>query len=156
MSDSLWPRVPQHIRPPCPSLAPRVHPNSCPLSRWCHPTISSSVVPSPPTFSLSKHQGLFKWVSPSMSLYLCLFKQGRLENWLENLGPDDSIGEFYWAFKKEIIHYYTQSFRIQRMMVLLNSKNEFLRPISLNYEANITQIWGQTKAPKNPFIHPYQ
>ena len=45
MSDSLWPHGPQHARPPCPSPAPRVHPNSCPLSQWCHPTISSSVVP---------------------------------------------------------------------------------------------------------------
>ena len=45
MSDSLWPHEPQHTRPPCPSLTPRVHPNLCPLSWWCHPTISSSVVP---------------------------------------------------------------------------------------------------------------
>ena len=44
VSDSLWPHEPQHARPPCPSPTPRVHPNSCPLSRWCHPTISSSVV----------------------------------------------------------------------------------------------------------------
>ena len=36
---------PQHTRPPCPTPTPRVHPNPCPLSRWCHPTISSSVVP---------------------------------------------------------------------------------------------------------------
>ena len=45
MSDSLQPHESQHARPPCPSLTPRVHPNPCPLSRWCHPTISSSVVP---------------------------------------------------------------------------------------------------------------
>ena len=45
MSNSFWPQEPQHTRPPCPSPTPRVHPNSCPLSRWCHPTISSSVVP---------------------------------------------------------------------------------------------------------------
>ena len=45
MSDSLWPHESQHARPPCPSPTPRVYPNSCPLSRWCHPTISSSVVP---------------------------------------------------------------------------------------------------------------
>ena len=45
MSDSLWPHELQHIRSPCPSPAPRVHPNPCPLSQWCHPTISSSVVP---------------------------------------------------------------------------------------------------------------
>ena len=45
MSDSLWPHELQHARPPCPSPIPRVHPNPCPLSWWCHPTISSSVVP---------------------------------------------------------------------------------------------------------------
>ena len=45
MSDSLRPCEQKHIRPPCPSPTPRVHPNPCPLSWWCHPTISSSVVP---------------------------------------------------------------------------------------------------------------
>ena len=45
VSDSLRPHGLQHTRPPCPSSTPRVHPNSCPLSRWCHPTISSSVDP---------------------------------------------------------------------------------------------------------------
>ena len=45
MSDSLWPHELQHARPPCPSPTPRAYPNSCPLSRWCHPTISSSVIP---------------------------------------------------------------------------------------------------------------
>ena len=65
MSDSLRPHVPQHTRPPCPSPTPRVHPNPCPLSQWCHPTISSSVNPSPPALNLTQHQGLFKWVSSS-------------------------------------------------------------------------------------------
>ena len=46
VSNSLWPHEPQHTRPPCPSSTPRVYPNSCPLSWWCHLTISSSVVPS--------------------------------------------------------------------------------------------------------------
>ena len=45
MSDSLQPNEPQHARPPCPSPTPKVHPNPCPLSQWCHPTISSSVIP---------------------------------------------------------------------------------------------------------------
>ena len=45
MSDSLWPHEPQHARPPCPSPTPGVHLNPCPLSQWCHPAISSSVVP---------------------------------------------------------------------------------------------------------------
>ena len=45
ISNSLRPHELQHTRPPCPSPTPRVHPNPCPLSQWCHPTISSSVVP---------------------------------------------------------------------------------------------------------------
>ena len=68
LSDSLWPHGLQHARPPCPSPTPGVHSNSCPLSRWCHPAISSSVVlfaPTPATFNLSQRQGLFKWVSSS-------------------------------------------------------------------------------------------
>ena len=45
MFSSLQPHGLQHTRPPCPSPIPRVNPNSCPLSQWCHPTISSSIVP---------------------------------------------------------------------------------------------------------------
>ena len=44
-SDSLWPHELQHTRLPCPASTTKVRPNPCPLSRWCHPTISSSVVP---------------------------------------------------------------------------------------------------------------
>ena len=44
-SPSSRPHEPQHARPPCPSPTPAVHPNSSPLSRWCHPTISFSVIP---------------------------------------------------------------------------------------------------------------
>ena len=45
VSNSLQPHGRQHTRPPCPSQTPGVYLNSCPLSQWCHPTISSSVVP---------------------------------------------------------------------------------------------------------------
>ena len=45
MSDSLQTHGLQHVRPPCPSSTPRAYSNSCPLSQWCHPTISSSVIP---------------------------------------------------------------------------------------------------------------
>ena len=45
MSNSLRPHELQHARPPCPSPTPRVHSNSCPSSRWCHPAISSLVLP---------------------------------------------------------------------------------------------------------------
>ena len=45
MSDPLWPHGLQHTRPPYPSPTPEIYSNSCPLSQWCHPAISSSVVP---------------------------------------------------------------------------------------------------------------
>ena len=51
VSYSLWPHEPQHARPPCPSSTPGVYLDSCPLSQWCHPAISSSVIP----FSFSIH-----------------------------------------------------------------------------------------------------
>ena len=56
VSDSLRPHELHHARPPCPSPTPAVHPNPCPLSWWCHLTISSSVVPfasCPQSFSAS-------------------------------------------------------------------------------------------------------
>ena len=65
VSDSLRPHESQHTRPPCPSPTPRVHSNSRPLSLWCHPPISSSVVPSAPAPNPSQHQTLFQWVNSS-------------------------------------------------------------------------------------------
>ena len=44
MTDSLWSRGLLHVRPPCPLPTPRIYPNPCTLSQWCHPTISSSVI----------------------------------------------------------------------------------------------------------------
>ena len=57
VSDSLWPL--QHARPPCPSPNPGVYPNSRPLSQWCHPTISSSIVPFSPCFQSFLASGSF-------------------------------------------------------------------------------------------------
>ena len=67
VSDSLRPHEMQHARPPCPSPTSRVHSNSCPSSQWCHPAISSSVVPfssCPQTLPASKSfpmSQLFTW-----------------------------------------------------------------------------------------------
>ena len=65
MSNSLQPYGLQHAMLPCPSPTPRACSNSCPSSWWCHLTVLFSVIPSPPAFNLSKHQGLFQWVSSS-------------------------------------------------------------------------------------------
>ena len=67
VSNSLRPHEPQHARPPCPSPTPGVYPNSCSLNRWCHPTISSSVVPFsswPQSFPAS---GSFQTIQPFAS-----------------------------------------------------------------------------------------
>ena len=53
----------QHTGLPCSLSSPGVHSDSCPLSWWCQPTISSSIAPSPPALSLSQHQGLFQWAA---------------------------------------------------------------------------------------------
>ena len=67
MSNSLQPHESQHARPPCPSPTPGVHPDSCPSSQWCHPAISSSVIPfssCPQSLSASESfpmSQLFEW-----------------------------------------------------------------------------------------------
>ena len=63
MSASLRPHESQHARPPCPSPTPGVYSNSCPLSWWCHPAISFSVIPFSFCPNLFQHQGLFQWVN---------------------------------------------------------------------------------------------
>ena len=65
VSRSLWRHGLQHTRFPCPSPTPGGCSNSCSSSPWCYPTNLSSVVPSPPAFKLSQHQGLFQWVNSS-------------------------------------------------------------------------------------------
>ena len=74
VSDSLQPHESQHTRPPCPSPTPGVHSDSCPLSRWCHPAISSSVIsfsscpqslPASESFPMSQ---LFAWGGQSIGV----------------------------------------------------------------------------------------
>ena len=65
VSDSLRPEGLQHTRLPCLSSTMTAYSNSCALSPWCHPPSHPLLSPSPPTFNLSQHQGLFQWVSSS-------------------------------------------------------------------------------------------
>ena len=65
MSDSLWPHGLQHARLPCPSPIPGACSNSCQSSQWCHPTISSSVIPFSSRLQSFPASGSFKWVSSS-------------------------------------------------------------------------------------------
>ena len=74
VSDSFWPHESQHTRPPCPSPTPGVYPNSCPSSQWCHPVISSSIVPfssrrqSLPAIGSFPMSQLFTWGGQSIGV----------------------------------------------------------------------------------------
>ena len=60
VSDSLWPHGLRHARPPCPSPTPGIYSDSCPLSQWCHPAISSSVVAFSPCLQSFPESGSFQ------------------------------------------------------------------------------------------------
>ena len=88
VSDSLRPHESQHARPPCPSPTPRVHSNSCPLSRWCHPATSSSVVPfsscpqSLPAWESFPMSQLFTWGGQSIGVSaLASVLPMNIQNW---------------------------------------------------------------------------
>ena len=74
VSDSLWPHESQHTRPSCPSPTPGAYSNTCPSSRWCHPAISSSVIPfssCPQSFPASGYfpmSQLFAWGGQSIGV----------------------------------------------------------------------------------------
>ena len=88
VSDSLRPHESQHARPPCPSPSPGVHSNSHPSSRWCHPAISSSVIPfssCPPSLLASESfpmSQLFAWGGQSTGVSaLASFLPKNTQSW---------------------------------------------------------------------------
>ena len=119
--NSLQPHAVQCPWLPCLSLSPMVCSKSCPLSPWCHPTILSSVTPSPSVLSLSQHQGLFQWVGFSNQVdkilelqlqhqsFQWIFGVDFLEDWLvwspccPRDSPAPQFESIYWfiALKKK-------------------------------------------------------
>ena len=88
VSDSLQPHEFQHARPPCPSPSPGVHSDSCPSSQWCHPAISSSVIPfssCPQSFPASESfpmSQLFEWGGQSTGVSaLASFLSKKSQGW---------------------------------------------------------------------------
>ena len=89
-SYSSWPHGLQHARLLCPLLSSGVCSNSCPLSRWCHPTISSSTAPSTSALNLSQYQGLFQWVSSLHQVAILLELQLHYQS-------------FWWIFRIDFL-----------------------------------------------------
>jgi len=117
MSDSLWPHESQHTRPPCPSPTPRVHSNSCPSSQWCHPAISSSVVPfsscpqSLPASESFPMSQLFAWGGQSTGVSAlattnnkavggCILSWGYLNDWPRGTFHGEKNNPSPWTITK--------------------------------------------------------
>ena len=125
MSDSFWPHGLQRARPPCPSPTHGVYPYSCPLSRWCHPTISSSVIhfsscfQSFPvskywsfSFSISlsnEHPGL---ISFRMDWFDLLAVRGTLKSLLQHHSSKASILQHSAFFVVQLSHPYMTTEKI--------------------------------------------
>ena len=90
MSDSLWPQGLQQARPPCPPPPPGVYPNSCSLSQWYHPTISSSVVP------FSSHLQSFQ-ASGSLQMSQFFVSGG------QSIGVSASTSVFQWTLRTDLL-----------------------------------------------------
>ena len=138
MSDSLWFHGLQHAKPPCPPPTPRVYSNSCPLSQWCHPTISCSVVP------FSRLQSF--WLD-------LLAVQGTLKSLLQHHSSKASIIQCSAFFTVQLSHLYMTtgktialtrwSFVGKVMSLLLNMLSRLIitflpRSKSYNFTAAVT------------------
>ena len=135
MSDSLRPHESQHTRPPCPSPTPRVHPDSRPSTQWCHPAISSSVVPFascpqslPASESIPMSQ-LFAWGGQSTGVSaLASFLPKKSQDW----SPSEWTG---WISLRDLQEsFQTPQFKSINSSVLsyhfLVSKRNSLTPIT--------------------------
>ena len=138
MSDSLRPHGLQHSRPPCPSPSSEVYSNPCPLSQWCCPTISSSVVP------FSSHQG--RVLQPHLSKEKLQRICRHLFKWLAIFNDDLS-------WNSPSIFAYTLLFLLSHLAPAQGEKNEvnsFVRNLMIH--KNFTPLFLHTYLYNNLFI----
>ena len=145
---TLQPHELQHARPPCPSPTPGVHPNSCPSSWWCHPAISSSVIPfsscpqslptsgSFPVSQLFARGGQSIGVSASASVLPVNTQDWSPLGWTYWI----SLRVTYIIYKHDIPPYYSTSkyfrifcFKINSHHVILGNRKSFLKFCNLDF-----------------------
>ena len=159
MSNSLWTHGLQHTRLPCPSLYPRVCSNSCPSSRWCHPTISSSAVPfssclqsfpasrsfpmsqffpsSGQIWELQLQHPSFQWIfriSFRADWFDLLVVQGTLKSLLQHNDLEASVLQHWALFMVQLLHLYMTT----RKQTLLGQK---LLVLSLVWSVMLRSGW---------------
>ena len=143
MPDSPWSHGLQHTSLPCPSPTSGVYSNSCPLSQWCHPTISSSVIPS--------SSCLHRWEPPLMTFHHCFpsFRVFSNESILLIRWPK------YWSFSfsSSPSNEYSGliSFKIDRsdFLAVQGNLKSFLQHYSSKYQFSCAQLSLQS----NSYIH---
>ena len=148
MSDSLWPHELQHARPPCPSPTPGVHPNSCPSSWWCHPAISSSVIPfsscpqSLPASESSPMSQLFAWGGQSIGVSaLASFFPKNTQDWsplewtgwisLQSKGLSIILRE--WIIIKTTLNYFHKAINLVSAILPRITRLRFNRHLHVLY-----------------------
>ena len=158
MSDSLRPHESQHARPPCPSPAPGVHSNSRPSSRWCHPAISSSVVPfsscpqSLPESEFFPMSQLFAWGGQSTGVSaLASFLPKNTQGWspLEWTGWI-SLQSLWWY---KVIVIYKTSLRIQMMGDLGGNQKQTLKVEKVSWIHSHWEL-SRSRSSASCFIQP--
>ena len=112
LSDALWPHGLQHTRIPCPSPIPGACTNSCPSSRWCHPTISSTVVPFSSRLQFLPASGSFEWVSSLHQVAKVLELQYHLSNEYQDLFPLGLTGLIF--LKSKVFSRFFSNTRVQK------------------------------------------
>ena len=137
VSDSLWPHGPQHARPPCPSPTLKVYPNSCPLSLWCLPTISSSVVSLSSCLQSFPTSGSFQMVSSSHQVAKVLEFQLQHQSFQMNIQDWYPLGWTGWIS--------SQSKGLSRVFSNTTVQNINPSALSLLYRTTLTSIHDHWK-----------
>ena len=119
MSDSLWPHGWQHTRLPCPSPTPGAYSNSCPLSWWHHPTISSSVISFSSCLILFQHQGLF-------NKSVLLIRWPKYWSFSFNISPSNEYSELV-SFRMDWLDFLAVQGTLKSLLQHHNSKASVLQ-----------------------------
>ena len=152
MSDSLQPHELQHARPPCPSPTPGVYPNPCPSSRWCHPAISSSVIPFsscpiPPSIRVFSNESALqmrwpKYWSFSFSISPCSEHPGLISfrmDWLDLLAVQGTLKSLLQHHSSKVSFLQCSAFFIVPTLTFIHDywKNHSFDYMDLCWQSNV-------------------
>ena len=134
MSDSLQPHGLQYSWPPCPSPTPKVYPNSCPLSQWCHPTISSSIIPFSSHFQSFPSSASF----PMSQSVLCI-RWPKYWSFSFNISPSNEYSGLI-SFRMDWLDILAIQWTLKSLLQHHSSKASILLALSFLYSPTLISI----------------